>query len=63
MPSASYIQRAEILKKLSEFPIEVKVLPSMDNIVDGIVSIDSIKHVDVADILGRSPVVSKTKIT
>ena len=62
MPSASYIQRAVILKKLSEFPIEVKVLPSIDNIVDGIVSIDSIKHVDVADILGRSPVVPKQKL-
>ena len=62
MPSLSYIQRAVIIKKLSEFPIEVKVLPSIDNIVDGVVSIDSIKHVDVADILGRSPVVPKQRL-
>ena len=59
VPSASDKQRTLILQKLTKFPIEVKVLPSMDNIVDGVVSIDSIKHVGVADILGRSPVAPK----
>ena len=49
-------KRKEILKKLSKFPIEVKVLPSVDNIVNGEVTIDSIKHVQVEDILGRTPV-------
>ena len=62
VPSASHKQRKKILQKLTKFPIEVKVLPSMDNLVDGVVSIDSIKHVGVADILGRSPVVPKQKL-
>jgi len=62
VPSASHKQRTEILKKLTKFPIEVKLLPSMDNIVDGVVSIDSIKHVGVTDILGRIPVVPKQKL-
>ena len=62
MPSATHKQRTKILKKLTKFPIEVKVLPSIDNIVDGVVSIDSIKHVGVADILGRSPVAPKQKL-
>ncbi len=62
VPSASHKQRTKILQKLTKFPIEVKVLPSMDNIVDGVVSIDSIKHVGVADILGRIPVVPKQKL-
>ena len=56
IPSASQNRRKEIIKKLSKFPIEVKVLPSVDNIVNGEVTIDSIKHVDVEDILGRDPV-------
>ena len=56
IPSASQRRRIEILKKLSRFPVEVKVLPSVDNIVNGEVTIDSIKHVDVEDILGREPV-------
>ena len=62
VPSASHKQRTQILQKLTKFPIEVKVLPSMDNIVGGVVSIDSIKHVGVADILGRSPVAPKQKL-
>ena len=33
VPSASEKQRIRILKKLSKYPIEVKILPSMDNIV------------------------------
>ena len=56
IPSASRKKRFNIIKKLSKFPLEVKVLPSVDNIVNGEVTIDSVKHVDVHDILGRDPV-------
>ena len=59
VPSASSKERTQILKKLSKYPIEVKVLPSMDNIVNGVVSIDNIKHIEVGDILGRSVVSPK----
>ena len=59
VPSASTKERTQILKKLSKYPIEVKVLPSMDNIVNGVVSIDNIKHVEVGDILGRTVVAPK----
>ena len=56
MPSITQNRRKEIIEKLSKFPIEVKVLPSVDSIVNGEVTIDSIKHVQVEDILGRTPV-------
>ncbi len=56
VPSVSEKERTEILKKLTKYPLEVKVLPSVDNIVNGIVSLDAIKHVEVADILGRDSV-------
>jgi FlaA1/EpsC-like NDP-sugar epimerase len=62
VPSASHKNRTQILKKLTKFPIEVKVLPSMDNIVNGVISIDNIKHVEVGDILGRSPVSPKKRV-
>ena len=45
MPSITQNRRKEIIEKLSKFPIEVKVLPSVDSIVNGEVTIDSIKHV------------------
>ena len=62
VPSASASKRVEILKKLSKFPLEVKVLPSLDNIVNGEVTIDSIKEVQVEDILGRDAVVPKDSL-
>ena len=52
-------KKKELLKKLSKYPIEVKVLPSVSSIVSGEVSIESIKKVKVEDILGRLPVEPK----
>ena len=37
-------------------------MPSVDNIVNGEVTIDSLKHVQVEDILGRDPVVPKESL-
>jgi len=62
IPSASPSKRKVILKRLSKFPLEVKVLPSVDNIVDGKVTLESIKHVQVEDILGRDPVKPKDSL-
>jgi len=62
IPSATQKQRTQILKKLTKYPIEVKVLPSMDNIVNGVISIDNIKHVEVGDILGRNAVSPKSEL-
>ncbi len=62
IPSINHKQRTLIFKKLTKYPIEVKVLPSMDNIVNGVVSIDNIKHVEVGDILGRIAVSPKHEL-
>ena len=62
IPSMSEIKRKELLKKLSKYPIEVKVLPSVSSIVSGEVSIESIKKVKVEDILGRLPVEPKKSL-
>ena len=62
VPSASDKLRADILKRLTKFPIEVKLLPSINNIVNGNLLIDNIKHVDVSDILGRKPVIPKKNL-
>ncbi len=62
IPSANNKKRKIILKKLSRYPIEVKVLPSIDSITDGKVSIENIKHVGVGDILGRTAVSPKENL-
>ena len=51
IPSLNVQKRKKLLTKLASFPIEVSVLPSLENIIDGKVSIDNIKNVDVVDIL------------
>ena len=51
-----------LLKKLSKYPIEVKLLPSLSSLVEGKVSIERIRHVEVQDILGRVPVAPKSKL-
>ena len=56
VPSVSEKQRTAILQKLTKYPLEVKVLPSVDKIVNGSLNLDAIKHVEVADILGRDSV-------
>ena len=62
VPSANIIERTQILKKLTKYPIEVKLLPSIDNLSNGAVSIDNIKHVEVGDILGRNVVSPKREL-
>ena len=62
IPSLSEMKKREYLKKLSKYPVEVKVLPSISDIVNGQVSIENIKHVQVEDILGRTPVEPKKSL-
>ncbi len=62
IPSATQKLKTSILKKLTKYPIEVKILPAVDRLVNGMVSIDNIKHVEVGDILGRIPVSPKEEL-
>jgi UDP-N-acetylglucosamine 4,6-dehydratase len=59
IPSLTDTKKRDLLKKLSKYPVEVKYLPSVSAIVNGDVSIDNIKHVEVEDILGRPAVEPK----
>ena len=54
IPSLGKSLRFELLKNLSQFPVKVMELPSVENIIDGRVSIDDVKNVQVEDILGRN---------
>lgn len=62
IPSLSEQRKRDLLKKLSKYPVEVKLLPSLSEIVSGRVSIENIRHVQVEDILGRTPVKPKTSL-
>ena len=62
IPSLNANGKRDLLKKLSKYPVEVKLLPSLSSLVEGKVSIENIRHVEVQDILGRVPVSPKSSL-
>lgn len=55
LPSASFDERRTILNRLSKYPVEVKTIPSLHEIVSG-KSVSDLREVQVEDLLGREPV-------
>ncbi len=49
-------QRLEIVSRLDVHSVILKVLPSVENIASGIISVDEMKEIKVEDLLGRDPV-------
>ena len=49
-------ERRQILQKISKFPVEVRMIAGIDNLISGDFNLQQIKSVDVKDILGRDPV-------
>ncbi|MBV1911570.1 MAG: polysaccharide biosynthesis protein [Kangiellaceae bacterium] len=56
LPSASHSRRSEILTRLEPFPLKVKTIASMEDIVNGKVQIEQLKDIDIEDLLGRDSV-------
>ncbi len=56
LPSISRIRRAQIIDNLNEYKITVKTLPSIQDIVDGKVSVLDIKDLNIEDLLNREQV-------
>ena len=56
MPSIGRARRQFIVEQLQAFPVHVRTLPGMIDMVDGSVSISDLREVDIADLLGRDPV-------
>lgn len=56
IPSASRARRREILSYLEGFPLHVRSVPGLMDLASGLVKVDDIQEVDIADLLGRDPV-------
>ncbi|MBO5318141.1 MAG: polysaccharide biosynthesis protein [Oscillospiraceae bacterium] len=56
IPSATEEQRRQILNICKESGCELKILPGIDEIINGDVSVNSMKEVAVEDLLGREPI-------
>jgi len=56
MPSVPRRRRRRILEQLAEYPVHVRTIPGVDDLVAGKARVDDISEVDVEDLLGRNPV-------
>lgn len=56
IPSASRAQIAEVISICKETGCHVKIIPKVNDLLNGKVSIDTIRDVQVEDLLGRDPV-------
>ncbi|MEJ5220065.1 nucleoside-diphosphate sugar epimerase/dehydratase [Cognatishimia sp. D5M38] len=56
MPSASRSIRKNIINQLERFPVEVKTLPGMADLIEGKASVNELRNVSIEELLGRDPV-------
>lgn len=62
MPSLMIRQRQKILEKLEGFPVHVRTLPGIADLVSGKATVSDIREVDAGDVLGRDVVPPNLKL-
>lgn len=62
IPSASKARRSEVLKWLEQYPVHLRTVPGLHDIVTGVARIDDINEVAIEDLLGRDPVAPRSDL-
>ena len=62
LPSINRFKRNQILKTLGQYKLTVQTLPSVNDIVEGKVTVSDIKELDINDILNRDIVPAKEEL-
>lgn len=62
IPHASRSQRQEVIRRLEHLPCEVLAIPSVQDLVDGKISVQSLKQVSINDLLGREAAEPKPEL-
>lgn len=57
MPSVSRARRSAILNGLQNYPVHVRTLPGLADLVSGRVTLNDVREPDIEDLLGREPVI------
>ena len=57
MPSATRARRREVLALLEPYPVHVRSVPGFMDLAQGLVKVQDLQEVDIADLLGRDAVV------
>ncbi len=56
LPSATKRRRSEILKSLERYPLHLRTIPGIDEILTGKARIDDLNEIGIEDLLGRDPI-------
>jgi len=56
MPSVSGSKKKQVINFLENLPVQIKTIPTLDDIVSGKAKIEEIKELDIEDLLGRASV-------
>ena len=56
VPGVSRQQRTRIVRQFAEIPVHVLTLPAIIDLVDGSVSTENLREIEITDLLGRDPV-------
>lgn len=62
IPGATQEQRRRIINKLEAYPCEVLTIPGMKDLMDGKISIGTLKKISVSDLLGRDSVAPDNRL-
>lgn len=62
IPSSTRTRRREILNFLEGFPLHVRTVPGFMDLASGRVTVDDIREVDIADLLGRDAVPAQSDL-
>jgi FlaA1/EpsC-like NDP-sugar epimerase len=62
IPSATHAERKQILNNLEKFPVHVRTVPDLFDIVSGKVRVDEVRDIDIEDLLGRDIVPPNPKL-
>ncbi len=62
IPSASRTRRREVIALLERYPVRVRTIPGLAEIVSGAAGIDQLRDIEADDLLGRPPVPPDTAL-
>ena len=58
----SQLNKRKILQNISRYPVKVRMIVSIDDLISGEFNLRQVHHVEVADILGREPVLPNVNL-
>jgi len=62
MPSVSRNKRLDIISQIESYPVNVRVLPGLAELVEGNVEVSDLREVSINDLLGREAVAPNSKL-